>query len=189
MAGKLFIFSAPSGSGKTTIVKYLMQKFDHLGFSISATTRPIREGKEVDGKDYYFFSKEEFEQKLSEHAFVESEEVYRGYYYGTLKTEIERLWKEGKDVVFDVDVIGGLNLKNYYKEKALAIFVKAPSFEEIIDRLRNRGTESKESLETRINKVKDELTYEKYFDITLVNDKLEDAQTQAERLVIEFNKR
>ena len=186
MAGKLFIFSAPSGSGKTTIVKHLMDKYSHLGFSVSATTRPIREGKETDGKDYYFFSKEDFEEKLEKEGFVEWEEVYHGYYYGTLKAEIERLWSEGKDVVFDVDVIGGINLKNYYKEKALAIFVKAPSFEEIIDRLRNRGTESKESLETRIGKVKDELTYEKYFDVTLVNDKLDEAKTQAEKLITEF---
>lgn len=186
MAGKLFIFSAPSGSGKTTIVKHLMDKYNDLGFSISATTRPIREGKEKDGKDYYFFSKEEFESKLHEDAFVEWEEVYHGYYYGTLKSEIERLWAEGKDVVFDVDVIGGINLKNYYKEKALSIFVKAPSFEEIIDRLRNRGTESQESLETRIGKVKDELTYEKYFDVTLVNDQLEDAKQQAENLIKDF---
>ena len=187
MAGKLFIFSAPSGSGKTTIVKHLMNKYNHLGFSISATTRPIREGKEIDGKDYYFFSKEDFETKLKNEGFVEWEEVYHGYYYGTLKAEIERLWSEGKDVVFDVDVIGGINLKNYYKEKALAIFVKAPSFEEIIDRLRNRGTESKESLETRIGKVKDELTYEMYFDVTLINDKLEEAKVQAEKLITDFN--
>jgi guanylate kinase len=184
--GKLIIFSAPSGSGKTTIVRHLLKKYPSLlAFSVSASTRERRE-HEVDGKDYYFIPKKEFRQKIADNEFAEWEEVYAGNYYGTFKTEIERLWSEGKHVLFDVDVKGGLKLKEIYRESALAVFVKVSSEEEIIRRLSERGTETEKSLETRLGKVRYELSFEDKFDITLVNDDLAETLAKAESLVLEF---
>jgi guanylate kinase len=184
--GKLIIFSAPSGSGKTTIVRHLLQKYPSLlAFSVSAATRERRE-HEVDGKDYYFIPKKEFRQKIADNAFAEWEEVYAGNYYGTFKTEIERLWAEGKHVLFDVDVKGGLKLKEIYRESALAVFVKVSSEDEIIRRLSGRGTESDKSLETRLGKVRYELSFEDKFDVTLINDNLSEALEKAENLALNF---
>src|SRR5918995_627048 len=146
MPGKAIIFSAPSGSGKTTIVKHLLKHNPDLGFSISASTRDKRGRTEQNGKDYYFLSPTDFKKKIDNDEFVEWEEVYEGNFYGTLKSEIERVWKQGKNVIFDVDVKGGLNLKKYFGRKALAIFVKVPSMEILEQRLHGRGTESAESL-------------------------------------------
>ena len=144
MNGKAIIFSAPSGSGKTTIVKYLLTNNSDLGFSISASTRDKRGRTEQHGKDYYFLTPEDFKKKIDNDEFIEWEEVYEGNFYGTLKSEIERIWREGKNVIFDVDVKGGLNLKKYFGHKALAIFVKAPSIEVLKERLNDRGTETEE---------------------------------------------
>jgi len=170
--GKAIIFCAPSGSGKTTLVKHLLEVNNNLGFSISACTRDKRGRNEVHGKDYYFLSIEEFNKKIDENAFVEWEEVYPGGYYGTLKTEIERLWSQGKNVIFDVDVKGGLRLKEYFGDQALAIFVKVPSMEELEKRLINRGTETEESLSKRLYKVKFEMAFQNRFDVVLLNDDL-----------------
>lgn len=186
MEGKLIIFSAPSGSGKTTIVKQLLANNPNLGFSISACTRDKRGRSEQDGQDYYFLTPDEFRTKIDEDAFVEWEEVYPGAYYGTLKSEIERIWASGKHVIFDVDVKGGLALKNYYKERALAVFVKVPSLEILEDRLRTRGTETEESLSKRIFKMKFEWAFQDKFDIILVNDQLADAVKEAQRLFDEL---
>jgi guanylate kinase len=186
LEGKLIIFSAPSGSGKTTIVKQLLANNPNLGFSISACTRDKRGRSEQDGQDYYFLTPDEFRKKIDEDAFVEWEEVYPGAYYGTLKSEIERIWASGKHVIFDVDVKGGLALKNYYKERALAIFVKVPSLEILEDRLRSRGTESEESLSKRIFKMKFEWAFQDKFDVVLVNDQLEEAVMEAQRLFDEL---
>lgn len=182
MNGKLFIFCAPSGSGKTTIVKQLLDKKTNIGFSISATTRSPREG-EIDGKDYYFMSKQEFQRKVSNNEFAEWEEVYKDTFYGTPKSEITRLWEQGKHVVFDVDVVGGINLKKLYKDRAVGIFVKVPSLEELKKRLISRGTETEESLTKRIDKMRQELEFEKEFDYTVVNARLEDAVEDASRLI------
>lgn len=186
MEGKLIIFSAPSGSGKTTIVKQLLANNPNLGFSISACTRDKRGRSEQDGQDYYFLTPDEFRTKIDEDAFVEWEEVYPGAYYGTLKSEIERIWATGKHVIFDVDVKGGLALKNYYKERALAVFVKVPSLEILEDRLRSRGTETEESLSKRIFKMKFEWAFQDKFDVVLVNDQLADAVNEAQRLFDEL---
>lgn len=186
MEGKLIIFSAPSGSGKTTIVKQLLANNPNLGFSISACTRDKRGRSEQDGQDYYFLTPDEFRTKIDEDAFVEWEEVYPGAYYGTLKSEIERIWATGKHVIFDVDVKGGLALKNYYKERALAVFVKVPSLEILEDRLRSRGTETEESLSKRIFKMKFEWAFQDKFDVILVNDQLADAVKEAQRLFDEL---
>lgn len=186
MQGKAIIFSAPSGSGKTTLVKHLLDKFDNLGFSISACTRDRRGRNEVHGKDYYFLSIQEFQHKIKEQEFVEWEEVYVGGYYGTLKSEIERLWSEGKNVIFDVDVKGGLRLKEYFGDQALAIFVKVPTVEELENRLRNRGTETPESLSKRLYKVKFEMSFQDSFDVVLLNDNLEDSQKKIEDLYRDF---
>ena len=186
MEGKLIIFSAPSGSGKTTIVKQLLANNPNLGFSISACTRDKRGRSEQDGQDYYFLTPDEFRTKIDEDAFVEWEEVYPGAYYGTLKSEIERIWASGKHVIFDVDVKGGLALKNYYKERALAVFVKVPSLEILEDRLRTRGTETEESLSKRIFKMKFEWSFQDKFDVILVNDQLADAVKEAQGLFDEL---
>lgn len=186
MEGKLIIFSAPSGSGKTTIVKELIKNNSNLGFSISACTRDKRGRSEENGKDYYFLTPEEFRQKINEEAFVEWEEVYPGAYYGTLKSEIERIWASGKHVIFDVDVKGGLALKKYYGERALAIFVKVPTLEILEERLRSRGTESEEALSKRIFKMKFEWSFQRQFDVILVNDKLEEAIEKAQALFDDF---
>lgn len=184
-AGKLIIFSAPSGSGKTTIVRHLLKTFAVLAFSVSACTRS-RRTHEVDGQDYYFFGVEEFERRIQNHEFVEWEEVYAGSYYGTLRAEIERLWASGKHVVFDVDVKGGLKLKEAYGAKALAVFVKVSSEAEIERRLNSRGTETPETLATRMAKVRYEMGFQQAFDVTLLNDSLEIALQEAEKLVKEF---
>lgn len=183
---KLIVFSAPSGSGKTTIVRHLVKKFPILGFSISACTRDKRGRNEENGKDYYFLTPDEFRQKIVNQEFVEWEEVYEGNFYGTLKSEIDRIWSEGKIAIFDVDVKGGLSLKDYYKEKALTIFVKVPSIEELKERLKSRGTESEDSLSRRLFKVQFEMGFKDKFDVVLVNDNLEKTLERADKLVREF---
>ena len=183
--GKLIIFSAPSGAGKTTIVQHLLTKIPDLEFSISATTRQPR-GDEEDGKDYYFISKEEFLHKIAKKHFVEFEEVYSGTFYGTLREEIERIWAKGKTVIFDIDVEGGLHLKRKYGEAALAIFVQPPSLEVLKERLTGRGTDSAAKLQERFAKAEKELNYAPQFDIILKNHDLQTACGEAERLVRDF---
>lgn len=184
--GKAIIFSAPSGSGKTTIVKHLLQVNPKLGFSISACTRDKRGRNEENGKDYYFLTPEEFKKKIDNAEFIEWEEVYAGNFYGTLKSEVERIWREGRHVIFDVDVKGGLHLKEYFGEKALAVFVKVPSIEALKERLTDRQTETENSLSQRIFKAKFEMTFEDKFDVTLVNEDLEESLKKAEKLVDNF---
>lgn len=186
MTGKLIIFSAPSGSGKTTIVKHLVNLRGDLGFSISACTRDKRGRSEENGKDYYFLSPDEFIKKIDNQEFVEWEEVYPGNYYGTLKSEIERIWATGKHVIFDVDVKGALHLKEYFGEKALAIYVKVPSLAILEQRLRDRGSETEDSFSRRMFKVKFEMTFQDKFDVILVNDSLKDSFEKAEKLVADF---
>jgi guanylate kinase len=184
-SGKILIFSAPSGSGKTTIVRHLLQNNANLGFSVSACTR-ARRAHEQDGKDYYFLSLAEFKQKITKQEFVEWEEVYENSFYGTLKSEIERIWAQGKHVIFDVEVHGGLNLKKYYGDKALSVFVTVPSLEILENRLRARQTESEESLQKRIAKFKYELTFQDKFDAILLNENLDETLQNAQELVSEF---
>ncbi|GAB4257696.1 MAG: guanylate kinase [Saprospiraceae bacterium] len=179
---KLIIVTAPSGSGKTTIVKHLLSTFDNLAFSVSATTRPPRKG-EVHGKDYYFISPEEFREHVKNGDFLEWEEVYENQYYGTLRSEVERLWKEGKHVIFDIDVQGALNLKEAFPDKTLTIFVKPPSTKVLSERLRRRKSESEESLKKRIAKAEFELSFANNFDVVIVNDKLEEAFQKADAVV------
>ena len=186
MAGKALIFSAPSGSGKTTIVKHLLDSNPSLGFSISASTRDRRGRTESHGKDYYFLSPEEFKHKIDADEFIEWEEVYAGNFYGTLKSEIDRIWAAGKDVIFDVDVKGGLNLKKYFGDKALAIFVKVPSIEVLKARLNDRGTETEESLSRRLFKANFEMSFQDQFDVVLVNEHLHTSLTEAQRLYDNF---
>ncbi|NGM65592.1 guanylate kinase [Sphingobacterium sp. SGR-19] len=186
MGGKLIIFSAPSGAGKTTIVRRLLSNHgDKISFSISASTREPRSG-EVDGKDYYFISKEDFLHKIAKQEFIEFEEVYSGTFYGTLRTEVERIWAMGKSVIFDIDVVGGLRLKSKYPEEALAIFVNPPSLEVLKERLRGRGTDSEEKLQERFAKAELELSYADKFDVVLNNFDLETACAEAEELVLDF---
>lgn len=183
---KLIIFSAPSGSGKTTIVKHLLKKYsEKIAFSISASTRSAREG-EIHGKDYYFISQEEFLHRIAQHEFVEFEEVYKGTYYGTLRSEIERIWSEGKQVIFDLDVEGGLHLKKKFGDQALAVFVHPGSIENIEKRLRYRATESEEKLKQRIDKAAVEMEYSNKFDVVLINENLSDALAEAENLLESF---
>ena len=186
MSGKAIIFSAPSGSGKTTIVRHLLTNNPDLGFSISASTRDKRGRKEEHGKDYYFLTPDEFKKKIDNDEFIEWEEVYEGNYYGTLKTEIQRIWDEGKNVIFDVDVKGGLALKKYFGDKALSIFVKVPSIEILEQRLRGRGTESHASLSQRLFKAKFEMTFADKFDVVLVNEDLDKSLAKAQRLYDAF---
>ena len=186
--GKLIIFSAPSGSGKTTIVKHLLATNSNLGFSISACTRDKRGRNEENGKDYYFMTPDEFKQKIVQQEFVEWEEVYPGAYYGTLKSEIERLWSEGKHVIFDVDVRGGVKLKEYYQERALSIFVKVPSVEELEKRLRERGTDSEDSISKRVFKMNFEMSFQDQFDVVLLNDNLDEAVAKAQKHFDDFTK-
>lgn len=183
--GKLIIFSAPSGAGKTTIVHHLLNKMPELEFSVSATTRLAR-GDEEHEKDYYFISKEEFLHRIAKKQFVEFEEVYTGTFYGTLRTEIERIWEKGKTVIFDIDVEGGMHLKRKYDGQALAIFVQPPSLEVLIERLTGRGTDSAEKLQERFVKAEKELKYAPQFDIILKNYDLETACKEAEELVRDF---
>ncbi|MEN2283768.1 guanylate kinase [Algoriphagus sp. SE2] len=184
--GKAIIFSAPSGSGKTSLVRHLIQKIPNLGFSISACTRDKRGRHEVHGKDYYFLSQEEFKKRIDEDAFIEWEEVYEGNFYGTLKEEIQRIWDSGRAVIFDVDVKGGLALKKYFGDQALAIFVKVPSLEVLASRLSDRGTESEESLSRRLYKAQFEAKFEPQFDVTIVNDDFAVSSAEAEKLVGDF---
>lgn len=188
MDKKVIIFSAPSGAGKSTIVHHLLEKYSFLEFSISATSRAPR-GKEENGKDYYFFTTEEFENKIKADHFVEYEEVYAGSYYGTLKSEVERIWAKGNIIVFDIDVKGGVNLKKLYGDNAVAVFIQPPSVEELRNRLIGRGTDSPEAIERRVAKAEEELTYASKFDIVLINDKLDDAFLTAEKIVEEFKLR
>ena len=186
MAGKALIFCAPSGSGKTTIVKHLLENNSSLGFSISASTRDKRGRTEAHGKDYYFLTPDEFKKRIDADEFIEWEEVYEGNFYGTLKSEIERIWKEGKDVIFDVDVKGGLALKKYFGDKALAIFVKVPSLEILKARLNDRGTESPESLSRRLFKAQFEMSFQDKFDQVLVNETLDTSLREAQKLYDDF---
>lgn len=185
MKGKLVIFTAPSGAGKTTIVRHLLTKVDDLAFSVSATSRAKRD-HEQDGLHYYFLSPVEFRRKIDQGDFLEWEEVYPGQYYGTLKSEIERLWEEGKHIIFDIDVKGAVNIKLNYPEESLAVFVKPPSAEVLFERLQNRGTETPESYRKRVKRATLELSYEDKFDIALLNDKLDVALTEAEKIVTDF---
>ncbi len=183
--GKLIIFSAPSGSGKTTIVRRLMEMLGGLEFSVSATSRAPR-GVEQHGKDYYFLSADEFDAKIAEDAFVEWEEVYAGTKYGTLRSEMERIWAKGNTILFDVDVKGGVRLKSIFGDSALSIFVMPPSIEELRNRLVGRATDSPEKIEQRIAKAGEELGYAERFDRVVVNDNLEAAVDEVYRIVTEF---
>lgn len=182
---RVIIFSAPSGSGKSTIVNHLLEKYPFLEFSISATSRAPR-GEEKHGKEYFFYTTEEFEELIHKGAFVEYEEVYKGSYYGTLKREIEKIWAKGHTILFDIDVKGGVNLKKIFGESAMAVFIKPPSVEELRNRLVGRGTDSPEAIQKRVAKAEEELTYEPLFDVVLVNDKLSDSLAEAESLVEKF---
>lgn len=184
--GKLIIFSAPSGSGKTTIVKYLLQQEElNLAFSISATSRP-RRGKEKNGEHYYFMSISEFKRHIKAEDFLEWEEVYRDNFYGTLKSEVERLWAQGKNVIFDIDVAGGLRIKKKFPERTLAVFVKPPSVDELKIRLKKRSTESDDKINMRIAKASVELATAPQFDKIIKNYELEAALEEAHRLVADF---
>ena len=182
---KMFIFTAPSGSGKTTVVRHLLKKYDFLDFSVSATSREKRP-HEVEGKDYYFLSEQEFRDKIDKGEFLEWEEVYDNQFYGTLKSEVQRVWDGGKHIVFDIEVNGATNLKKMYGDKALAVFIKVPSFTELVKRLKSRKTESADSLRKRIKRIKRELTYEESFDKVLINDILEVTLKEAEYIVLDF---
>lgn len=185
MDNKVIIVTAPSGAGKTTIVKHLITGFSQLAFSVSATTRKQRPD-ETNGEDYYFISAEEFKNKIANNEFVEWQEVYSGTFYGTLKAEVEKLWAQNKVVIFDVDVKGAVNLKKKFGDKALSIFIKPPSEEELEKRLKNRATESPDKIEERISKAKEELQFEEYFDESVENDYLPEAQDEAAQLVLKF---
>ena len=183
--GKLIIFSAPSGSGKSTLVQYLLTQVPGFAFSISATSRAPR-GAEKDGVDYYFLSLEEFQQRVAEEAFLEWEEVYPGQCYGTLKSEVEKSWSVGDAVAFDIDVVGGKNLKAQFGEQALALFIQAPSVEELERRLVARGTDSPEKIKLRIEKASWEMNQSEYFDHIIINDDLDRAKAEAKKLLVDF---
>ncbi len=182
---KLIIFSAPSGAGKTSIVQELMKQIPSLEFSVTATTRAKRD-YEVEGKDYYFISPAEFKRKIQNGEFVEWEEVYENQFYGTLVSEVERILAAGKNIIFDVDVKGGMNIKKKYGDRALAIFVQPPSIEALKSRLINRHTEDEESLKKRIQKASSELQYAPFFDVVVLNDKLDEAVQKAKKYVEDF---
>jgi guanylate kinase len=183
--GKCIIFSAPSGAGKTTIVRYLLEEFSELAFSISACSRDARPN-ETNGVDYYFLGVDGFQTKIAADEFVEWEEVYTNNFYGTLKSELTRIWSQGKTVIFDVDVIGGLNLKRYFGENALAVFVMPPNYEALEDRLRYRSTETEEKIQMRLAKAKVELAHADQFDTIVVNDDLKTACVEAKTLIQQF---
>jgi guanylate kinase len=187
MKGKLIIFSAPSGAGKTTIVRHLLDKDLNLEFSVSATSRAPRHN-ETHGKDYYFLSAEEFKKKITKGEFLEWEEVYDGNYYGTLKSEVDRIRDLGKNVIFDVDVFGGLNIKKFYSVDACAIFVQPPSVDELRARLKNRSTETEEKIQMRIAKAEHELSFANEFDVRITNNDLQQACREAEEIIREFLK-
>lgn len=183
--GKLVIFSAPSGAGKSTLVNYLLPQFPELSFSISATSRSPR-GKEQHGKDYYFLSSEEFKARVAGDELLEWEEVYAATYYGTLRSEVERIWAQGKVVVFDIDVVGALNLKKQFGDRALALFVQAPSVEILEQRLRGRGTDSEEKIQQRVAKATIEMARAPEFDKVVVNDDLDTAKAEALAILKDF---
>ncbi|CCY36375.1 guanylate kinase [Alistipes sp. CAG:831] len=185
MNKKVIIFSAPSGAGKSTVVGHLLKTFPFLEFSISATSRPPR-GSEKDGIEYYFFSEQQFRDLISQNAFVEYEEVYPGSFYGTLRSEVERIWARGHVILFDIDVKGGVNLKRIFGDNALSVFVRPPSIEELRRRLIGRGTDSPEAIERRVAKAEEELGYESMFDRILENDILEETLAEAEKIVRTF---
>lgn len=183
--GKLIVFSAPSGSGKTTLVRHLLAQDIPFGFSVSATSRLPR-GAEQDGVDYYFLSEAEFREKMAQNAFLEYEEVYSGTFYGTLRSEVERLWADGKHLLFDIDVVGGLNIKKQFPKECLALFVQPPSIEELEKRLRGRETDSEETIQQRLAKATEELAYAPQFDRVIVNDDLEAAQQEVRKAIEQF---
>ena len=185
MTGKLIIFSAPSGSGKSTIINYLLTQNPNLAFSISATSRPPR-GTEQNGVEYFFLTPEEFKQRIADNEFLEYEEVYKDRFYGTLKSQVEKQLADGQNIIFDVDVVGGCNIKQYYGERALSVFIQPPSIEELRKRLNGRGTDSPEVIESRIAKAEFELGYAPRFDIVIVNDDLEKAKAEALKVITEF---
>ena len=182
---RLIIISAPSGSGKSTIIDFLLKQNLGLEFSISATSRPAR-GNEQHGREYYFLSSDEFKDKIANDEFLEYEEVYQDKFYGTLKSEVNRIAEEGKYPIFDVDVVGGCNIKDYYKEQALSIFIQPPSIETLRHRLENRGTDSPEIIESRIQKAEFELTFAPRFDVIIVNDDLERAKQETLATIQDF---
>ena len=186
--GKVVIFSAPSGSGKTTVVNHLLQAFDCFAFSVSATSRAPR-GQERDGEAYYFISVDEFQRRVAAGDFVEYEQVYQGVYYGTLKSEVERIWAADKVILFDVDVKGGVSLKKYFGDDALSVFVKAPSIKELRRRLEARGTDSPAFIDERVKKARIEMLYQPRFDYILVNDDLSACLAEADKVVGDFLKR
>ena len=188
MEGKCIIICAPSGAGKTSITKFLLNQGLNLEFSISACNRDKRKD-EVDGIDYYFINTESFKNKINNDEFVEWEEVYHDQFYGTLHTEVKRIWNKGNNVIFDVDVEGGLSLSKYFGEKALAIFIKPPSIEDLGKRLRARGSETEEKIEKRLAKAEKELEYAKWFDRIVINDDLEKAQQEVLAIVKSFLKK
>ena len=186
MSNRVLIFSAPSGSGKSTIVNHILGIYkDQMEFSISATSRAPR-GAERDGKEYHFVTPERFRELIADDAFVEYEEVYEDHFYGTLKSEVERIWAAGHVIIFDVDVKGGVNLKKYFGDKALSIFVQAPTVEVLRERLIKRGTDSPEAIEERVAKAAEEMTYAPKFDYVLVNDDLKTAFAEVEKVVEDF---
>lgn len=186
MQQKVIIFSAPSGSGKTTLLKMMLEKFPHLAFSVSATTRKPR-GEELHAKDYYFLDNETFREKIKQGEFVEFEEVYTDTFYGTLKSEVERIWQDGKTVIFDVDVEGGVNLKKYFGDRAMSVFIQPPSVEVLKERLVGRGTDSEEAIQTRLEKAEYELGFAKDFDHVIVNEDLATAAKELEHLIQKFS--
>lgn len=185
MSNKVIIFSAPSGSGKSTIVSHILKLHPEMEFSVSATSRAPR-GQERNGIEYHFFTADEFRKMIAEDKFVEYEEVYAGSFYGTLKSEVQRIWNKGHVIIFDVDVKGGVNLKKYFGDKALSVFIQAPSVEELRKRLVARGTDSAEAIAKRIAKASEEMTYADKFDYILVNDDLQKAYAEAEKVVDDF---
>ena len=184
-SGKLIIFSAPSGAGKSTIVNYLLAQGVPVEFSVSACSRAPR-GSEKHGEHYYFLSPEEFKSKIAANEFLEWEEVYKGRFYGTLRSEVNRIWAKGKQVIFDIDVVGGLNLKKQFGTQALSVFIKAPSVEVLKQRLIARNTEDKENLQMRLNKAEEEMSFAKDFDMVIINKDLKTAQSQALQMVTDF---
>lgn len=185
MRNKVIIFSAPSGSGKSTIVSHILKLHPEMEFSVSATSRAPR-GQERNGIEYHFFTADEFRKMIAEDKFVEYEEVYAGSFYGTLKSEVQRIWDKGHVIIFDVDVKGGVNLKKYFGDKALSVFIQAPSVEELRKRLVARGTDSAEAIAKRVAKASEEMTYADKFDYILVNDDLQKAYAEAEKVVDDF---